>query len=156
MALWPFPPSQGFTTLSYTHARTILPTHTRHKARTRLAHTHFRFQQRTPPHTYALALARAGAYDLPPAHALSGGRLYRAYDEALVRRVLAGFVPAEGRVFVLAKSHRPEVVGADVRWEEERWYGTRYCVRQMGDDLLERVRAPFLPSFLCLPASVHR
>ena len=56
-----------------------------------------------------------------------------------MRRVLAGFVPAEGRVFVLAKSHRPEVVGTDVRWEEENWYGTRYCVRRMGDDLLERV-----------------
>ena len=73
-----------------------------------------------------------------------------------MRRVLAGFVPAEGRVFVLAKSHRPEVVGTDVRWEEENWYGTRYCVRRMGDDLLERVRTPFLPLSLCFGAPATR
>ena len=104
-----------------------------------LAETRFRFRARQPPHAYVQALARDGAQPYPPERWVSGGALFRVRDEALVARVLAGFVPAEGRAFVSAKEHRAEVVGPDPVWETERWYGTRYFVRRMGEELLAKV-----------------
>ena len=95
--------------------------------------------QKGQPHAFVDALARDGAQPYPPEWALSGGYLYREHDEDLVGRLLEGFTPREGRAFVLAKEHKEEVVGKEVLWETEEWYGTRYFVRNMSKELLRKV-----------------
>ena len=106
-----------------------------------MARTRFRFAQKERPHAYVERLARDGSLPHPPEWILSGGYLYRGYDEAVVKGLLDSFTPENGRAFVLAKEHRKEVVGEDVQWETEQWYGTQYFVRRMGEDLLRRVCA---------------
>ncbi|KAI0763999.1 LuxS/MPP-like metallohydrolase [Trametes elegans] len=117
-----------------------------------LAATRFRFKQKSQPHSYASVLAHALAEPYPPEWLLSGAYLYRDWDEALVRRVLDGFVPERARVILEAKMHREDVVGENVQWETEEWYGTRYAVRKMDGGLLRKLREGNANDELFLPA----
>ncbi|KAI0819462.1 LuxS/MPP-like metallohydrolase [Trametes gibbosa] len=121
-----------------------------------MAHTRFRFQEKTAPHRYASTLAHLLAHPVyPPEALLSGAYLYQldGWDGALVQRLLDGFVPGRARVTLEAKAHREEIVGSvDVRWETERWYGTRYVVRRLEEGLLRKLEEPTSNAELHLPA----
>ncbi|KAH9941260.1 LuxS/MPP-like metallohydrolase [Epithele typhae] len=122
-----------------------------------MAATRFRFAQKAAPHRYAQALSRTGSQPYPPEHVLSGPHLFRTRDDAVLRRVLDGLAPREGRAFVWAPTHRAEVVGDDgLRtdgWATERWYGTRFAVRPLGAALRARLEAAIAPDarYLALP-----
>ncbi|KAI0746531.1 LuxS/MPP-like metallohydrolase [Daedaleopsis nitida] len=118
-----------------------------------MARTSFRFREKGPPRVYAGALAQEFFEPYPPEWLLSGPSLYGEHDEELTKSLLNGFVPEKARVLLMAKTHREEVVGADVRWETAKWYGTQYFVRRMDDGgLLQRLQAPSENSELALPA----
>ncbi len=104
-----------------------------------MARTRFRFREKTAPHSYASALAHNFAAPYPPEWLISGPSQYRGCDEDVLRTLLDGWRPERARVVVLAKEHREEVVGKDVRWLTAEWYGTQYVVRRLGDALLQRV-----------------
>ncbi|KAI0330109.1 LuxS/MPP-like metallohydrolase [Cubamyces sp. BRFM 1775] len=117
-----------------------------------MAETSFRFKEKAQPHTYASVLAHGLAEPYPPEWLLSGPYLYREYDEALVKGILEGFVPERGRVMLEAKEHRAEVVGEDVVWETEKWYGTQYAVKKLDESFLRELGEPNQNEELHLPA----
>ncbi|KAH9896624.1 LuxS/MPP-like metallohydrolase [Cubamyces lactineus] len=117
-----------------------------------MAETRFRFKEKAQPHRNASALAHGLAEPYPPEWLLSGAALYREYDEALVKGILEDFVPERGRIVLEAKAHRPEVVGDDVVWETEKWYGTRYAVKRMDESFLQELGKPSENKELHLPA----
>ncbi|KAI0367165.1 LuxS/MPP-like metallohydrolase [Pilatotrama ljubarskyi] len=117
-----------------------------------MAETRFRFKEKSQPHRYASALAHALAEPYPPQWLLSGDHLYREWDEPLVRRLLDGFVPARSRATLEAKTHLDEVVGKDVQWETEKWYGTRYAVQKYDQVFLQKVSRLLRLEELHLPA----
>ncbi len=104
-----------------------------------MAETRFRFMPKEQPHTYAVTLARLSSEPYPTECLISGPCLYRGSNDAIAKELLDGFTPERARVFLQAKVHREEVVGKDVQWETEKWYGTQYAVRKMDEALLERV-----------------
>ncbi|KAI8985011.1 LuxS/MPP-like metallohydrolase [Trametes punicea] len=116
-----------------------------------MAATRFRFKEKTQPHSYASMLAHALAEPYPPEWLLSGAHLYRDWDEELVRRVLEGFVPQRARATLEAKTHMEDVLGNDVKWQTEKWYGTPYAVKNMEDTLVSSLSEPVNPE-LHLPA----
>lgn len=108
-----------------------------------MATTSFKFQEKSQPHTYARAIARRLLNPAPPEHILDGGALAREWDEQGVQEMLNLLMPEKGRVIVMAKEHDDVVLGdgivADRKWEVERWYGTEYNVRRLGDEFIEQV-----------------
>ncbi|KAI0674093.1 LuxS/MPP-like metallohydrolase [Trametes maxima] len=117
-----------------------------------MAATNFHFKEKSHPHSYASTLAIALAEPYPPEWLLSGAHLYREWDEATVRQLLDGFVPARARITLEAKNHLEQVVGPDVRWETEKWYGTQYTVRRMDDAFLHQINGGHVNEELHLPA----
>ncbi|KAI0634940.1 LuxS/MPP-like metallohydrolase [Trametes polyzona] len=117
-----------------------------------MAQIRFRFKEKTQPHSYASALAHALAEPYPPESLLSGAYLYRDWDEPLVKRLLSGFVPEKGRVALEAKSHREEVIGTDVQWETDQWYGAQYTVRRLEAAFLNELNQTDGKPDLYLPA----
>ncbi|KAI1798428.1 LuxS/MPP-like metallohydrolase [Ganoderma leucocontextum] len=105
-----------------------------------MAETRFRFMPKEQPHTYAVKLARVASEPYPPECLISGPCLYRDRDDAMARQLLKGFTPERARVFLQAKVHREEVVGKDIQWETEKWYGTQYAILKTDETLLERLR----------------
>ena len=104
-----------------------------------MAETRFRFMPKAQPHTYAVALARISSEPYPIECLVSGPSLYRGRHEEMEKQLLESFTPERARVFLQAKAHREEVVGKDVQWETEKWYGTQYAVRKMDEVLVESV-----------------
>ncbi|CDO75620.1 hypothetical protein BN946_scf184840.g3 [Trametes cinnabarina] len=56
------------------------------------------------------------------------------------------------RVTLEAKTHAEEVVGQDVQWETERWYGTRYALRTLEPSFPPALGEPTIDRELRLPA----
>ncbi|KAI0658946.1 LuxS/MPP-like metallohydrolase [Cubamyces menziesii] len=117
-----------------------------------MAETRFRFKEKAQPHKYASALAHGLAEPYPPEWLLSGAYLYREYDEALVKGILEGFAPGRGRIVLEAKEHRAEVMGDDVVWETEKWYGTQYAVKRLDESFHQDLGEPKKNEELHLPA----
>ncbi|PIL27298.1 hypothetical protein GSI_10445 [Ganoderma sinense ZZ0214-1] len=105
-----------------------------------MAETRFRFMPKEQPHSYAVKLARVASEPYSTECLISGPSLYRGDSDAIQKELLDSFTPERARVFLQAKVHREEVVGKDVQWETEKWYGTQYAVRKMDEALLERLR----------------
>ncbi|KAH9855602.1 LuxS/MPP-like metallohydrolase [Lenzites betulinus] len=121
-----------------------------------MAHTRFRFQEKTLPHRYASTLAHALAHPAyTPEGLLSGAYLYdlEGWDGALVQELLTSFVPGRARVTLEAKTHKGEVIGEDeVQWDTEKHYGTKYVVRRLDEGLLRKLEQPTPDAELHLPA----
>lgn len=100
----------------------------------------FRFREKSQPHTFASTVSLNLAEPRPP-HWILSGKIVREWDESQVREVLRSLVPESSRVMVLAKEHDPEVVkpSGDLKWETEKWYGTKYYVRKFNEGFLEKV-----------------
>ncbi|OSD07763.1 LuxS/MPP-like metallohydrolase [Trametes coccinea BRFM310] len=117
-----------------------------------MAETSFRFQEKAQPHRYASTLAHTLSEPYPPEWLLSGAHLYREWNEPLVRSILEGFTPKQARVTLEAKNHLGQVIGQDVQWQSEKWYGTQYTVKRLEDSFLETLREPNANQDLHLPA----
>ncbi|KAI0646092.1 LuxS/MPP-like metallohydrolase [Trametes meyenii] len=128
-----------------------LPTYHYNEVNTMTA-TSFRFKEKSQPHTYASTLAHALAEPYPPEWLLIGAYVYREWDETTVRRLLDGFVPARARITLEAKNHVKEVVGPNVHWLTEKWYGTQYAVQKIDDALLDKISGTHANEELHLPA----
>ena len=115
-----------------------------------MAKTRFRFQEKSQPHTYARELARRLLDPVPPERVLDCGALVREWDEKGVRELLDLLVPEKGRVLLMAKDHDACVLGnsdgVEQVWEKEKWYGTEYAVKKLGDDFVREV-CPSLLTF---------
>lgn len=116
-----------------------------------MAETRFRFMPKEQPHTYAVKLARIASEPYSTECLISGPSLYRGNDEAIQKELLDSFTPERARVFLQAKVHREEVVGNDVQWETEKWYGTQYAVHKMDETLLDRVSPTLTCAQPCYP-----
>ncbi|KAL7284357.1 hypothetical protein ACG7TL_001646 [Trametes sanguinea] len=117
-----------------------------------MAETSFRFQEKAQPHRYASTLAHTLSEPYPPEWLLSGAYLYREWNEPLVRSILEGFTPKQARVTLEAKNHLAPVIGQDVEWQSEKWYGTQYTVKRLEESFLETLREPNANQDLHLPA----
>ncbi|KIP05202.1 hypothetical protein PHLGIDRAFT_129039 [Phlebiopsis gigantea 11061_1 CR5-6] len=119
------------------------------------AKTHFRFREKSQPHTYARELARRLLDPVPPERILDFGALVREWDETGVRELLEALVPERGRVLLMAKDHDAGVlgngVGVEQVWEKERWYGTEYVVKKLDDEFIQEARQPHANPALALP-----
>ena len=104
-----------------------------------MAGIRFRFMQKEQPHDYTVRLARNFSEPYPTEQLISGPHLYRGNDHTMVKQLLDSFTPNRARLFLQAKEHREEVVGKDVPWETEKWYGTQYAVRKFEKAMLEKV-----------------
>ncbi|OBZ78124.1 Insulin-degrading enzyme [Grifola frondosa] len=111
----------------------------------------FRFKEKTQPHTYVSWLAYELSEPYPPEWVLSGSSLVRDWDERLVRETLAVLTPESVRVILEAQSHADEIIGQDVKWDVEKWYGTRYAVRRLDASLIEQANSPNQNANLFLP-----
>lgn len=117
-----------------------------------LAETRFNFAEKRPSDNYVSALSEHMQRPFPPEYVLCGNTLLWDWDEPLVRRILADFVPENGRVIVMAKDYSP--LGLEepgVKWEQEKWYKTTFNVETMDDTFLEESRRPNDISELYLP-----
>ncbi|KAI9058078.1 LuxS/MPP-like metallohydrolase [Trametes sanguinea] len=117
-----------------------------------IAETSFRFQEKAQPQRYASTLAHTLAEPYPPESLLSGAYLYREWNEPLVRSILEGFTPDRARVTLEAKKHEEQVIGQDVQWQTEKWYGTQYTVKRMETSFVETLGEPNANQELHLPA----
>lgn len=106
----------------------------------------FRFLEKTQPHTYANLLSFRLSEQYPPEQVLSGASLISEWDEDLVHETLKVLVPERGRMTLEARDHDINVIGKDVQWDTERWYGAQYCVQRLDMSL---------PGDVCLASSVH-
>lgn len=104
-----------------------------------LSATSFRFREKSQPHSFVRNLALALLDPFQPQDILSGAALSREWDETAVRELLDSMRPENGRVTVLAREHDHRVVGDNVEWSAEKWYGTEYMVTRMSESLLEGV-----------------
>ncbi|PCH40557.1 LuxS/MPP-like metallohydrolase [Wolfiporia cocos MD-104 SS10] len=100
----------------------------------------FRFQDKTQPHTYVNWLSRELLEDYPPESVLADPVLVHDWDEEIVRRTLALLVPEKGRVTLEAREHPDEIVGRDMVWATEQWFGTEYCFREPDATFMEKAR----------------
>ncbi|TBU47821.1 LuxS/MPP-like metallohydrolase [Dichomitus squalens] len=118
-----------------------------------MAGIRFRFMQKGQPHEYAVRLARDMSEPYRTEQLISGPYLYRGKDDATVKQLLDSFTPERAKLFLQAKEHREEIVGKDVQWEAEKWYGTQFAVRKFDEVLLEKLREASSNTELALPSA---
>lgn len=99
----------------------------------------FRFREKSQPHSYSTWLCDQLLEPYPPAWVLSGSSLLRRWDESLIRDILGLLTPERGRVMIMAKHHDSQVVGEDLEWHTERWYGTEYHVQRLSQEFIDKV-----------------
>ncbi|CCM02306.1 uncharacterized protein FIBRA_04396 [Fibroporia radiculosa] len=103
-----------------------------------MSETHFRFQEKTQPHTYTNWLSYQLSEPYPLQEILSGAQLVTEWDEDLVRELLGNMVPENVRVTLEARDHEERFVGLDTMWLTEKWHGGQYCVRRLDAALIEK------------------
>lgn len=113
-----------------------------------MSELHFRFREKTKPHTYVNDLSYQLS-EFSPEDVLSGDTVIREWDEFLFKETLKSLDPERGRVLLTAKVHDEAVVGHDVQWELEKWYGVEYRVTMLGEVFINQVR-------IDLPGSSYR
>ncbi|KAI0952754.1 hypothetical protein AcW1_007154 [Taiwanofungus camphoratus] len=111
----------------------------------------FRFLEKTQPHTYANLLSFRLSEQYPPEQVLSGASLISEWDEDLVHETLKVLVPERGRMTLEARDHDINVIGKDVQWDTERWYGAQYCVQRLDMSLPGDGQTSNENMNLCLP-----
>lgn len=117
-----------------------------------LAETRFNFAEKRSSDSYVSSLSEQMQRPYPPEYVLCGNTLLWDWDEPLVRRILADFVPEKGRVIVMGKDY--SALGLEdpsVKWENEKWYKTAYNLQQMDEKFLEESRLPNDIAELYLP-----
>lgn len=70
---------------------------------------------------------------------MSGTSILRAWDEAAFKAILAVCTPEKGRVTLQAREQLEVIVGADAKWEKERWLGGEYCVQRLDAGVMDKV-----------------
>jgi insulysin len=109
----------------------------------RMSEIKFRNKDKAQPHTYAIWCSARLAAPAPPQWLLNSNAIYREWDEESVKDVLNCLTPERARLMIIAKQHHDDIVGDNVQWETEKWYGTRYFIKKFEAFFVEKVSSPF-------------
>lgn len=99
----------------------------------------FQNKEKVQTHTYAIRVAAQVATPHPTSWLLNANSMYRDWDPEPVKAVLDCLIPEKARVMLMAKKHDKDVVGKDLKWETEKWYGTQYSIKKFDSAFIEKV-----------------
>ncbi|KAL6301582.1 insulin-degrading enzyme [Sparassis latifolia] len=113
--------------------------------------TRFRFAEKRRPDDYAVWVAEHLSWPVPPELLLSAPQLVWEWDdsdpvnggEGEMREVLESLRAFRGRAVLMAKAEEFErVMGKDLTWEHESWYGTPYRVERLNSAFVAEAERP--------------
>ena len=110
----------------------------------KVAELEFRFHEEQSPQLTASGLAARMHY-YPARDLLQENYLYESYDPELIRRMLSVFTPQNLRQVVIAKGVSTDQV--------EPYFDTKYSVKPLSDELIQRLNTPQEHRRLAIPAA---